>query len=167
MLKLETNGFIKLQHSTCIFFHFKKTLTGCPSITDVILKPSLVPPALGEIGRSAFVPSPDITAAFASKSQAWKALGIGRAWPRLQVGWRKGRSAITGQVGCGEGPVTRLHTDGQRSGVCTKQPEVFTVDSSGNRPAYEDREQTHFSLGQHKEQITGCVIWTNTEEWVI
>lgn len=58
-------------------------------------------------------------------------------------------------MGRGERSVTRLHTEGSKvRSIYTGWVGAFTADSSGNPPACEDRQQTQFSLGKHKEQIT-------------
>lgn len=87
-----------------------------------------------------------------------KALGIGRAWPRLQVG--VGRSAINwSSRGQSQGFIQK----GQRSGVYTEGVGAFTVDSSGNPPACEEREQIQFTFCKHKEQTTYWAISTTYE----
>lgn len=48
-----------------------------------------------------------------------------------------GRGAITGPVGRGQSQ--GFIQKGQRSGIYTEQVGDFTVDSSGNPPAYGDR----------------------------
>lgn len=50
------------------------------------------------MGLGVFVPGPDITAAFASESQAWKAFGIWEGLAKASGGLEVGRSATTGPV---------------------------------------------------------------------
>lgn len=84
--------------------------------------------------------------------------GLAKASGGLEVGeecnhWSSGKKDV------GRGQSQGFIQKGQRSGVYTERAGAFTVDSSVNPPAYEDREQIQFSLGKHRtDDMLGNVL---------